>query len=176
MTLRRLLIPALLLSASATAQTALRAPQLPPLQQQWQQQGTSPIQQAPPGLLPPSQDPSQNSFPAPAAPAPPPTTSERPNTWVPASVVKLQALDKVNAQTAALTLKVGSSASFGSLTITAKACVVRPADQPADSAAFLTVTDSHPDSPGFNGWMLQLEPSVSMMEHPIYDLRVVGCT
>jgi hypothetical protein len=82
----------------------------------------------------------------------------------------------VNAQTAALTIKVGGSATFGSLTITARACVVRPTDQPADAAAFLAVTDSHADSPGFNGWMLQDEPSVSMMEHPIYDLRVTGCT
>jgi hypothetical protein len=101
---------------------------------------------------------------------------ERPNTWLPADVVKLQALDKVNAQTATLTLKVGASTTFGSLTITAKACMIRPTDQPADAAAFLAVTDSHPDSPGFNGWMLQDEPSVSMMEHPIYDLRVTGCT
>jgi hypothetical protein len=54
--------------------------------------------------------------------------------------------------------------------------MVHPTDQPADAAAFLAVTDSHPDSPGFNGWMLQDEPSVSMMEHPIYDLRVTGCT
>lgn len=101
---------------------------------------------------------------------------ERPNTWLPATLVKLQALDKVNAQTAALTIKVGESASFGSLTITAKACVVRPSDQPADAAAFLTVTDSHADSQGFTGWMLEDEPSVSMMENPIYDLRVTGCT
>jgi len=46
----------------------------------------------------------------------------------------------------------------------------------SDAAAFLAVTDSHPDSPGFDGWMLQDEPSLSMMQHPIYDLRVTGCT
>ena len=101
---------------------------------------------------------------------------ERPNTWLPANTVKIQALDKVNAQAATLTIKVGGSATFGSLTILAKACVVRPTDQPADAAAFLAITDSHPDAPGFNGWMLRGEPSVSMMEHPIYDLRVSGCT
>jgi hypothetical protein len=171
-----LLAPAVFFAAGAYGQQpAPRPDQLPPLQQQWQQQGVPPIQQAPPGLIPPSRDMFQNANPSPAIP-PPPMTADRPNTWLPASTVKLQALDKVNAQTAALTVKVGSSASFGSLTITAKACVVRPADQPADSAAFLTVTDSHPDSPGFNGWMLQIEPSVSMMEHPIYDLRVIGCS
>jgi len=90
-------------------------------------------------------------------------------------MAKLQALDKVNAQASDLTIKVGQSATFGSLTITVKSCVVRPPDQPADAAAYLDVTDSHADSPGFDGWILRDEPSVSMMEHPIYDLRVSGC-
>jgi hypothetical protein len=89
--------------------------------------------------------------------------------------VKLQALDKVNAQALELTIKVGQSATFGSLTIAVKACVIRPQDQPADAAVYLDVTDSHPDAPGFDGWMLEDEPSVSMMQHPIYDLRVTGC-
>ncbi len=106
----------------------------------------------------------------------PPLPVERPNIWVPATTVRLQALDKVNAQTAALAIKVGQSADFGSLRITAKACVVRPTDQPVDAAAYLAVTDSHPDAPGFDGWMLEVEPAVSMMQHPIYDLRVTGCS
>lgn len=113
---------------------------------------------------------------APQAPsAAPPAPVERPNIWVPAAVAKLQALDKVNAQASELTIKVGQAASFGSLTITVKSCMIRPPNQPADAAAYLDITDSHPDSPGFDGWMLQDEPSVSMMQHPIYDLRVTGC-
>lgn len=88
----------------------------------------------------------------------------------------LQALDKVNAQSATLTVKVGQSGRFGSLSIALHACTVRPADQLPDAAAFLVVTDSHPDAPGFKGWMLKKEPEVNMLEHPIYDLRVTGCT
>jgi hypothetical protein len=169
--------PILLWAASAAAQTAsIRSEPLPPLQQQWQQQGAPPVQQAPsPNLATPNPDQQSPAAPPPLAGGPP-ATMERPNIWLPANVVKLQALDKVNAQTATLTIKVGASATFGSLTVTAKACMVRPADQAADAAALLAVSDSHPDSPGFNGWMLQDEPSVSMMEHPIYDLRVTGCT
>jgi hypothetical protein len=171
-----LVTPILLWAASAAAQTAsIRSEPLPPLQQQWQQQGTQPVQQAPALGPATTQDPQVPATPPPLVSGPP-AIMERPNTWLPADVVKLQALDKVNAQTATLTLKVGASTTFGSLTITAKACMIRPTDQPADAAAFLAVTDSHPDSPGFNGWMLQDEPSVSMMEHPIYDLRVTGCT
>jgi hypothetical protein len=155
---------------------------LPPLQQQWQEDGSPPVQEAPTGDNavvapgPGAQGPNQ-ALPAAPPMVPPraPVAIERPNVWVPGGVAKLQALDKVNAQTANLTIKVGQSATFGSLTITVKSCVVRPSDQPADAAAFLNVTDSHPDSPGFDGWMLADEPSVSMMQHPIYDLRVTGC-
>lgn len=98
------------------------------------------------------------------------------NVWLPASAAKLQALDKVNALTTLLTVKVGESATFGSLTISVKACVVRPPDQAADAAAFVDVTDSHPDAPPFAGWMLAAEPSVSMIQNPVYDLRVAGCS
>jgi hypothetical protein len=159
----------LLLAASVEAQPqSIRPEPLPPLQQQWRPQDLPPgpdiIEQ---GQQPPIQPPLGVA---------PPATTDRPNGWLPATTVKLQALDKVNAQTAALTIKVGGSAAFGSLTIAVKACAVRPADQPADAAAYLTVTDSHPDSPGFDGWMLEQEPSVSMMQHPVYDLRVTGCT
>ena len=84
-------------------------------------------------------------------------------------------LDKVNAQNALLTVKVGQQAQFGSLTIQVQACRYHPPDQPQDSAAYLTITDSHADAPGFRGWMLANNPSVSMLQHPIYDVRVVGC-
>lgn len=135
----------------------------------------TPVQIAPlpasPGQAAPGQLPQGQA----AAPAPPPATVERPNLWLPAGAAKLQALDKVNAQSSELTVKVGQSATFGSLTVTVKSCMIRPPDQPADAAAYLDITDSHPDSPSFDGWLLQDEPSVSMMQHPIYDIRVTGC-
>jgi hypothetical protein len=169
---------ALAVGFSARAQNApIQATPLPPLQQQWNQEGSAPVSSgilAPPGS-PDSSVPSAPDQP-PVPSVAPPQTMERPNVWVPAGVAKLQALDKVNAQAATLTIKVGESATFGSLTIKVKACVVRPTDQPADAAAWLDVTDSHPDTPAFNSWMLEAEPSVSMMQNPIYDLRVSGCT
>jgi hypothetical protein len=87
----------------------------------------------------------------------------------------LQALDKVNAQASTLTVKVGQTATYGSLSIAVQACVVRPPDMPQGAAAFLTIADSHPDQPGFKGWMLKTDPSLSMLEHPLYDVRVIGC-
>jgi hypothetical protein len=173
-------------TASAQAQNA----PLPPLQQQWEQQGTPPVQQAPPapngtgpgntdqaapGLIPPSAN-LQGQAPAPPSAPPPASAADWPNVWIPATAAKLQALDKVDAQASDLTIKVGQSAKFGSLTITVKSCMVRPTGQPSDAAAYLNVTDSHPDTASFDGWLLRDEPSVSMMQSAIYDLRVTGCS
>jgi hypothetical protein len=190
-------VVAAVVAGPAPAQNApIQSQSLPPLQQQWQQGGAPPLQQQAPGQAgagagdagPPALGQTapgpQPGAGAPAGPVqagpvqagPAPQTAPGwPNIWIPATAAKLQALDKVNAQTADLTIKVGQSATFGSLTITVKACMVRPSDQAADATAFLDVTDSHPDSPGFDGWILRDEPSVSMLQNPIYDLHVTGC-
>ena len=103
----------------------------------------------------------------PAAPAGP--------DWLPRGGVELQALDKVTARSTVLTGRVGQVLRFGSLSVTVTACVVRPPDQPQDAAAFVEITDSHPNGPGFRGWILAAEPSVAMFEHPLFDIRLNGC-
>ena len=132
-------------------------------------QTTAPIIATP---LPPVD---QSTTPQPPTPAAPPAAQPSQTTWLPQASAQLQVLDKVNAQTAVLTVKVGESAQVGSLTIQVQACDTHPPDQPQDATAFLTITDSHADAPGFRGWMLANNPSLSMLQHPIYDVRVVGC-
>jgi hypothetical protein len=118
--------------------------------------------------------------PAPAAVPPPeavapPETAPPPPAWLPRSAAALVLLDKISARPVSLQVRVGQPANAGSLTIVVRACLVRPPDRPADAAAFVDVTDAHPGEPGFHGWMLSGEPSVSMLQHPIYDLRLTGC-
>ena len=114
----------------------------------------------PPTAQPPAQPAPQSDAAPAAAPdqqgVPPPDMTPQvqwPNKWLPAQTARLQLLDKVNATTQLLVVKVGQTATFESLTIAVKACVVRPPDQPLDAAAFLEVTDNHPDMPGFTGWI-----------------------
>ncbi|MCW3474433.1 DUF2155 domain-containing protein [Limobrevibacterium gyesilva] len=95
--------------------------------------------------------------------------------WQPRGSAELQALDKVTARTTTLTGKVGDTLRFGSLSIVVRSCVARAPDQPLDSAAYLDITDAHAGAPGFHGWMLASEPSVSMLEHPVYDIRLTSC-
>jgi hypothetical protein len=84
-------------------------------------------------------------------------------------------LDKIDAQSTDLTVKVGSAVQYRSLTIAVRACDASTKDEKTDATAFLDITDSHPDEPSFHGWMLKSDPSVSMLQHPIYDVRVIGC-
>ena len=152
-------VPAIALAQSLTPITT--TPLMPP----------SARQPSAPVATPPPADQTQ----APPPVAPPAAPQSMQLTWVPQSTAQLQVLDKVNAQNALLTVKVGQEAQFGSLNILVQACDIHPPDQPQDSAAFLTITDSRPDAPGFRGWMLADNPSLSMLQHPIYDVRVVGC-
>jgi hypothetical protein len=113
----------------------------------------------------------------PAAPAAPPAgpPAPSPEAWVPRPVVQLTALDKVSARATSLSGKVGEVLHFGTLSIVARACMVRPPDQPADAAAFLDITDSQPGTTPFHAWMLLNEPSLSIYENPVYDIRLAGC-
>jgi hypothetical protein len=111
---------------------------------------------------------------APAAPAPPPP-GPAPDAWVARSIVDLTALDKVSARATPLSGKVGEELHFGTLTVVARACVVRPPDAAADAAAFLDITDARPGIAPFHAWMLLTEPSLSIYEHPVYDIRLAGC-
>jgi hypothetical protein len=122
-------------------------------------------QAGPPSLSPPAEN-GQTPPPAAAPPAP---------AWLPRDGADVVALNKLSAKTLTLTLTVGQAARFGALTIALRACYVRPADQPADAAAWLDITNPKPGAPQFQGWMLSSDPAVSSLEDPIYDVRLLGC-
>ena len=51
-------------------------------------------------------------------------------------------------------------------------------DDVPDAAAFLEMTDSRRAAGSqqvFRGWMFANAPGVSMLEHPVYDVRVLDC-
>lgn len=91
---------------------------------------------------------------------------------------RLQALDKVTARVTVLDARVGGSVDFGSLTINLRACQGRAPDEVPDAAAWMEITDSRATAgapPAFRGWMFANAPGVNMLEHPVYDLRVLEC-
>ena len=98
-----------------------------------------------------------------------------PDSWVPKQSAELVLLDKLRGTPVPTTIKVGQSAPFGTLTLTVKGCVARPADLPQNAAAFLEVVDGKGPAPVFRGWVLSNTPAVGQMEHAVYDLRLVAC-
>jgi hypothetical protein len=111
--------------------------------------------------------------PLPAQPAPP--QGPGPDAWLARPVVDLVGLDKVSGRATALTGRVGQELQFGTLSVVARACVVRPPDVAQDAAAFLEITDKRPGPVPFRAWMLVSAPALSIYQHPVYDIRLVGC-
>ena len=98
-----------------------------------------------------------------------------PDTWVPRQAGILRVLNKLDSTVTTLTFKLGETRTLQTLSITLKACAVRPQDLPQDATAQLSVTDSREGAPGFQGWILANEPAASMLEHPVYDIQLAGC-
>ncbi len=90
----------------------------------------------------------------------------------------LQGLDKLTGRVSRLTVAVGSSLRFGRLDVVVRACRQAPPEEAPESAAFLEITENRPDGsrlPLFSGWMFASSPGLSALEHPTYDVWVVGC-
>lgn len=97
--------------------------------------------------------------------------------WLPARTAELQALDKVTARISVIEAPVDQAVSFGTLVIRVGACHRRPPDDPPDSAAWLEIRDTRPGAAEipFRGWMFASSPGLSMLEHAVYDIRVLAC-
>lgn len=90
----------------------------------------------------------------------------------------LQGLDKLTAKTFAFEAPIGRPVRFGRLEVVARACVPRIRTQQPERSAFLEIYEQRPGEPKhrvFSGWMFASAPSISGLEHPVYDVWVVGC-
>ena len=73
---------------------------------------------------------------------------------------------------------VDEQVAFGTLRITARACLTTPPTEPPESAAFLEIQVVDPDrepETAFSGWMFASSPSLSGLEHPVYDVWLIEC-
>ena len=97
---------------------------------------------------------------------------------LPHRVAVLQGLDKITARTIVLRVPLGEAVPFGSLRLTLRACLTTPPTEPPESAAFLEIAvedGGRPPESAFSGWMFASSPSLSALEHPVYDVWVIGC-
>jgi len=98
------------------------------------------------------------------------------------TIAVLQGLDKTTARVSRFEAPIDRPVRFGTLVITARACVKRPPEEPPESAAFLEIDEVRPGDATsvesrrvFSGWMFASSPAVSALEDPIYDVNLLDC-
>jgi hypothetical protein len=109
---------------------------------------------------------------------PPPATAAAPAV----AVAVLQGLDKTTARVTTVEVPIDQSVRFGTLVVTARACVKRPPEEPPNTAAFLQIDEARPQGQAgadvqhlFSGWMFAQSPALSTLEHAVYDVTVLDC-
>ena len=93
--------------------------------------------------------------------------------------INLTALDKITAKTSAFRLTIGEKKFFGPLEIKALKCQLSENKDSTDTVAYLQVKDlSAKDNNQvflFNGWTFASSPTLQSIDHPIFDLWIIGC-
>jgi hypothetical protein len=93
-------------------------------------------------------------------------------------IVSVRILDKITADTNTFDLNIGKTVAFGSIRIRPMACKKAPPIEEPESASFLQLWEKDRQGKSewiFSGWMFASSPSLSAMEHPIYDVWVIDC-
>jgi len=88
------------------------------------------------------------------------------------------ALNKVSGKVSKLIIEDDGEIFFGSLKIIAHTCTKSPPEEPPENKAFLEVWDIKYDQENkkiFNGWMFSSSPSISALEHAVYDVWIIDC-
>lgn len=93
-----------------------------------------------------------------------------------ASGAFLRALDKVSGATTDITLRRGQTVAFGRLELTLSDCRYPAGDPSSDAWAHLTIVDTSQGATAFDGWMIASSPALNALDHPRYDVWVLGCT
>ena len=92
---------------------------------------------------------------------------------------KLQALNKTTGESVVLEVKVGDSVKFGDLEIEALKCWKSYPEERIENKLLLKVYEKKKKSFTkeriFYGWFFSSSPSVSSLEHPLYDIKLITC-
>ena len=88
-------------------------------------------------------------------------------------------LDKITGRTIAFQAATGETVQFGTLQITERACLTRPATEAPQTTSFVEVDEVDAAKKYkriFSGWMFAASPGLHGIEHPIYDIWLTECT
>lgn len=99
-------------------------------------------------------------------------------TMEPYDTAVIRLLDKGTARVDQVELPVGKPMVFGHMQVDLRSCQQTPAEEEPEAAAFMVISEIKPGAPEailFRGWMFASNPSLSALEHPLYDVWVIAC-
>ena len=95
------------------------------------------------------------------------------------SFVEIKILDKVSSKTSQLSLNIEQETKFENLIIKILKCKNSEFDDSPEITAYLQVQDitlkNNDKVFVFNGWTFSSSPSISLFDHPIYDIWLIKC-
>ena len=91
------------------------------------------------------------------------------------SFASLSVLNKITANVDNLDIKLKENFEYGELRIYPINCYLSSPEEKPETAIYLNVYHNTKDEKIFSGWMLKSLPSISAIEHPIYDIWVNDC-
>ena len=97
---------------------------------------------------------------------------------IPEPTAVLQGLDKISARTSQIEAPVGTTVTFGTLSITVRDCERSAPEDTPENAAFIQIYETPPGEETkrlFSGWMFSSSPALSGLQHPVYDVTLLSC-
>ncbi len=91
------------------------------------------------------------------------------------SFATISLLNKITAEVKTINIKLKENYLYEELKIYAIDCYNSNPLEKAETAVYLNIYIDKTMEKIFNGWMVKSLPSISSMEHPIYDLWVDDC-
>lgn len=95
-----------------------------------------------------------------------------------ANIIILQALNKITAKSYKYEVRIGDKIEFERLIIEPLFCWKSSPENIPENKVLLKVVENRLNNTKdqiFYGWMFSSSPSISSMEHPMYDISVVDC-
>jgi hypothetical protein len=96
----------------------------------------------------------------------------------PQPLATLQGLDKITARVSRFETAVGKPVTFGDLSIVVRDCEKSAPEERPENAAFVEIYENRQGEQRtrlFSGWMFSSSPALSALEHPVYDVNLLGC-
>ncbi len=89
--------------------------------------------------------------------------------------VTLKILNKITANVEQIEIKLKENYEYDYLEIYAIDCYLSDKYEKTEKAVYLNIYNREINEKIFNGWMLKTLPSISSLEHPIYDIWIEDC-